>query len=54
MKKKKTIIIILLFIGSVGLGAGIYAYSIYQDIFKTNVSEDAYLYNRSFQQYHYN
>lgn len=42
--KKKVVITILLLIGIVGLVAGLYAYSVYQDIFKTNVSKDAYLY----------
>jgi len=42
--KKKTIIIILLFISVVAFVGGVYAYSVYKDIFKTNVSSDAYLF----------
>jgi len=44
MKTKKTIKIILLFLIVTIIGGGIYAYSVYQDIFKTNISEDTFLY----------
>ncbi len=43
-KKKKTIKFILLVLISIAVGIGIYAYSVYQDIFKSNVSEETYLY----------
>ncbi|MCF6366576.1 MAG: endolytic transglycosylase MltG [Bacteroidales bacterium] len=44
-KKKKKIIISILagFVAIVGI-AGIYAYSVYQDIFRANVSKDVYLF----------
>ncbi len=43
-KKKKTIKFILLVFISITIGIGIYAFSVYQDIFKSNVSEETYLY----------
>jgi len=43
-KMRKTIKYILLVIISIAIGIGIYAYSVYQDIFKSNVSEETYLY----------
>jgi len=43
-KKKKIIISILISVIIIAGGAGIYGYSIYKDIFKANVTKDAYLY----------